>query len=564
MSGNIGNAVALQCQEPSALSEKVQSQTSLSPPLSSSATFTDIDAFPETPSLLHQQRRWRFIAIFLGLMLSFFLECLDQTIVACALSRISSDFDAFTMSNWVPSAYMLTITAFQPIYGKISDIFGRTLVLLIAIAVFMIGSLLCGTARSMTWLIVARAVAGVGGAGIVALSSVIISDLVPLERRANYFSLLSVVMTISYVVGPVIGGLITDRLTWRWAFFINVPAGVIAMVVIGLLLRLPKPPGSWKDRLRRIDILGTCLFLAAMVPLLLALNWGGNEFSWRSPVIIALLCVAAIMTATFFAVEMWVSPEPVVPIQAFKRRNTVILLFAHFTAGIPMFTFVYYIPMYFMIGRNASATVSGVYLMPILVGLSVVSLIVSWSVTKFGLHRPLIVCAMAGLIVGSGLVVLLDQNSSIGKCIGILLIPGISLGFMFPIVTMGVQVTAKKEHLTVITTLVPFAITLAAAIGVSAMGTLLTNSFHRNVDSLVRDNPQYSETISRVLNNPSLIWNADITTDVRKSIIDAFIKSLHLLFYVNVVVVGLGFLATLGLNKFNPLNKPQETLSSTQ
>ncbi|KAJ1917767.1 hypothetical protein H4219_003021 [Mycoemilia scoparia] len=497
------------------------------------------------------QNKWRFVTVLIGILLSFFLETIDQTIVAATLSTIGSEFNAFTQTGWIPSAYMLTLTAFQPIYGNLSDIFGRRSVIVLSIAIFVLGSALCGAAQNMTWLISSRAVAGIGGAGIVAMATVTISDLVPMKERANYFSLLSIVMALSYAIGPAIGGLFADKVSWRWAFYINVPVAAVAVVIIIWLLRIPrKMARTWNVCAQKIDFGGITLFLCFMVPLLLAFNWAGKEYKWSSAVVISLLCVSAALGIAFVCFEKWVAPEPMIPMDAFKQRNIVLLLLTHFCAGVMMFSFVYYTPMLIIVSHNATATISGICLLPILISLSLVSLVVSWSIPKFGLHRTYIIFAMAGLSLGSGIFTLLKRDSPIGMVLGFLFIPGICLGFMFPIVTVGVQVSAKPQHITAVTTLVPFAFAIAGALGLSILGSVLTNTFKAGISDFITDYPEYTQLASNVLDKPSLIWTSSISEDARNKIIDAFVKSLHLIFYANAGISGLGFILSLGLKKF--------------
>ncbi|KAJ1679269.1 hypothetical protein EV182_002387 [Spiromyces aspiralis] len=489
-------------------------------------------------------------------MASFFLESMDQTIVACALPSIASEFQSFSESNWVPTAYMLTVTAFLPIYGKVSDIAGRAATMVFAILVFVVGSALCGAARSMMWLIIARGLAGLGGGGIVALSSVIITDLIPIERRAKYLSLLSVSMVVSYIIGPSLGGVLTDKVSWRWAFYINIPIGIIAAAVIGFQLRTvptQRLPGTWKTRLRRVDLLGTLLFVTTMVLLILALTWGGNQYHWRSAAVIAPLCFSAALAVVFIIVELRVASEPAIPIREFTRRNIALLLSAHFLAGIPMFTFIYYMPMYFIVARHATAANSGLYLLPILVGIGVVSLVVSWAVTRLGIRRRMIAVAMAGLALGAGLATLTKRETPMAQCVGILILPGISLGIMFPVVTVGVQMVARRRNLTAITTLVPFAITFAATIGLSVMGTILTNGFQSRIAAVLDSGQAHDVDIRGILDDPSSVWGPSVSEATRSAIIDAFVGALRTIFYVNVGVSLAGLACALGLKRFDPL-----------
>ncbi|KAJ1676947.1 hypothetical protein EV182_007189, partial [Spiromyces aspiralis] len=306
-------------------------------------------------------------------------------------------------SSWVPSAYLLTLAAFQPIYGKISDVFGRKPILLLAIITFLVGSILCGVAKNMTWLILARGLAGAGGAGIPAVTMVIVSDLVPLEKRANYFALVSIIICVSSIAGPLLGGLFTDRLSWRWCFFFNIPTCCVILVLIMLLLRLPKPPGKWKDKFARLDIGGVVIFLSMMVLLLLGLNWGGREHPWRSALIIAILCAGGVLILAFIVYEHRIPKEPIIPMAIFRTRNAWILLTIYGLIGTVFFTLVFFMPMYFTIVENASATRSGLYLIALLVPLAVGSTVLGRAISRWGLKRLYVQLGTLLVVVGTGL-----------------------------------------------------------------------------------------------------------------------------------------------------------------
>ncbi|KAJ1677144.1 hypothetical protein EV182_006780, partial [Spiromyces aspiralis] len=263
----------------------------------------------------------QFIVILVGLCLSIFLGSLDQTIVAPALPKISSDFNALSNASWVGTAYLLTSTALQPLFGKLSDIFGRLAMLLSALAAFLIGSALCGAAQSMTWLIIARAVTGIGGAGAMAMAFIIIADITSLKDRPRYIGLISSMFGLSSVLGPILGGVLTDRATWRWCFYINLPICAVTIISAVIFIRIPTTGDSFKEKIKRIDFVGSILVVGALVMILLALSWGGHEYPWDSARVLALLIVGIFVLGGFVVYEFYIPPEPIVIPAMFKIRN---------------------------------------------------------------------------------------------------------------------------------------------------------------------------------------------------------------------------------------------------
>ncbi|KAG0334500.1 hypothetical protein BG005_004841, partial [Podila minutissima] len=232
----------------------------------------------------------QLMVVFIGLMLGVFLSSLDQTIVSVCTTKIANDFKALNEIPWVGTAYLLTSTAFQPLYGRFSDIFGRKPTFLFAISVFLIGSALCGAAQNMIMMIVARGIAGVGAGGIMSMVMIIITDLVSLRDRGKYQGIIGAVFGFSSVIGPLLGGVFTDKASWRWAFFINLPIGAITLAAVIKLLHLPHQGGSFMEKAKRIDVLGSLTLVAGLILVLLPLNWGGSTYAWNSGIVIGLFC----------------------------------------------------------------------------------------------------------------------------------------------------------------------------------------------------------------------------------------------------------------------------------
>ncbi|CAG8693633.1 24703_t:CDS:2, partial [Dentiscutata erythropus] len=267
----------------------------------------------ENDGLLHGVE---LFLVTLGLGFAIFLAALDQTIVSTALPKIASDFNGLDQLSWVATSYLLTSTSFQPIYGSLADIFGRKATFLFTIIIFEFGSLLCGVANSMVSMIIYRAIAGIGGGGIIGLVTIIITDIVSAKDQGKYQGLIGACFGIASVAGPLIGGAFTDHVSWRWCFFINLPLGAITILAVIVFLHMKRQTGSLLGKFKRIDFLGIIIMIAATVCLLLPLNWGGSTYAWNSPVIIALLCAGVVGYIIFGLVEIYVASEPVAPLAA--------------------------------------------------------------------------------------------------------------------------------------------------------------------------------------------------------------------------------------------------------
>ncbi|KAL2915075.1 hypothetical protein HK105_205399 [Polyrhizophydium stewartii] len=248
-----------------------------------------------------------FALILLGLAMAVFLASLDQTIVSVAIPAVAKEFKSLDEIAWIGAAFFLTSTAFIPTYGKLADIFGRKPVFLLAVGVFEIGSIMCGASTSMKMLIISRAIAGLGGGGIFSLAIIIISDLVPLKDRAKYQGLIAACFGLASVAGPLLGGLFTDKLSWRWNFYINGPLGAVTIVVAMFILKLPHTGGDWRESFARVDFLGTTVLVAGVITFLIPIQGGGTLYEWNSPTVISLFIVGAVLLIAFVLIELRVA-----------------------------------------------------------------------------------------------------------------------------------------------------------------------------------------------------------------------------------------------------------------
>ena len=340
----------------------------------------------------------RIGAIFAGLLVAMLLSSLDQTIFSTALPTIVGELDGVDHMLWVTTAYLLAATIMMPIYGKLGDVIGRRGIFLFALAVFLVGSVVGGLAQDMTWLIIGRAIQGIGGGGLMILSQAIIADVVPVRERSKYMGVMGAVFGLSSVVGPLLGGWFTEGIGWRWAFWINIPLGIAAIVMAAVFLKLPK-----HDVKVRLDVWGILTMAVAVTSIILVTSWGGTQYDWDSPTIIGLI-VAAVVASGLFIWAEHKAAEPIIPLKLFKSRNFVVATTAGLVIGIVMFGALAYLPTYLQMVAGVSATASGYLLLPMIVGMMLTSIGTGQLAARTGRYKWMPLASM--VVLGISLVLL--------------------------------------------------------------------------------------------------------------------------------------------------------------
>ncbi|MCI0769952.1 MAG: MFS transporter [Chloroflexi bacterium] len=449
---------------------------------------------------LKGKRLWGTIA---GVLLGMLLAALDQTIIATALPRIVSDLGGLDKLSWVVTAYMVTSTAGVPIWGKLSDLFGRRWFFITGLLIFIAGSALTGLAQSMETLIAFRAIQGIGGGMMFGISFAIISDIFPPSERGKWQGLFGAVFAMASIIGPLVGGLLTDNLSWRWIFYVNLPIGFAALAILW-----PSMP-SIKRRISRpsIDYFGVVALLGAIIPLLLALSLGGREFDWSSGQIVGLFTLSALMLAAFIFIETR-AKDPLLPLWLFKNSIFTVSMISVFVTGIGMFGGVIFIPLFVQGVIGASATNSGLVLTPMMLCVVVGSTVSGQLISRTGRYRALAVIGPALMTVGLFLLSQMDVTSTRPIVVRNMMIVGIGLGITFPIFLIAVQNAFSDQILGVVTSSVQFFRFLGGTMGVAVLGSILNS---RLTDSIARNIPAEvtaripGETLSRLTSPEALI-----------------------------------------------------------
>ena len=468
------------------------------------------------PGLTHRQIRLTLI----GVMFAMFLASLDQTIVATAIPRIMADLDGFDRVTWVSSAYIVASTSVVLITGAVSDVYGRKWLFVGGISIFLIGSVLAASSQSMNALIIFRGIQGLGGGMIMALSFVTIGDLFPPAERAKYQGIIAAMFGISSVLGPTLGGVITDQLSWEWIFLVNIPLGI---PIIFLFIRLF--PNAKKDGpKRKIDVGGAVLIVLAIVPALLGLSWGGNQYEWSHPVVLGSLAFSAFMVFVFALYETRVA-DPILPLAVFKNRVVGIALLVILLTGFAMFGGIFFVPLLFQGVLGASPTASGSFLTPMMLGIVFGAAISGQVLSRTGGHYR--VQGILGLsIMGIGTLMLSRVSAETTHSYALIsaVVMGFGLGTSFPLYTIAIQNGVPQQFLGIATSSAQFFRSVGGAIGLAVFGSYMVRRFKDEMtQNLPNEASEYvpPQLLDQITGNP----NALLSPEASDNLTSAFAAS---------------------------------------
>jgi len=488
-----------------------------------------------------QQRSHSEIMVIIGaLMGAMLLAALDQTIVNTALPRIVSDLNGLSKYSWVATAYLLTSAVSTPIYGKISDMFGRKKIFQSAIIIFLIGSMLCGIAQSMNQLIVFRGLQGIGAGGLMTLVFAIIGDVVPPRERGKYQGYFTAVFATSSVFGPLLGGLFTDQLSWRWVFYINVPIGLLAMFAIATRLHLPV-----KVTPHRVDYAGAGLLTISIVTLLLATVWGGVDYPWGSTQIIGLF-TASVVAAILFIWREGQAAEPILPLRLFNNKIFAVTTLLSLVVGTVMFGALVFLPQYQQFVRGDSATKSGLMLLPLVLGIMTASLTSGRLISKIGRYRIFPIIGTTMVIFAFWLFSHITATTPRWELGVWMFVLGAGLGQVMPVMTLAVQNAVERKDLGTGTSSVVFFRSIGSALGAAIFGAILTNRLAQHImDSL--PGKVGAQAARGLKQNATGIKN--LPPDVQHKVLEAFALSFHDVFLIGIPLAVVALVVALFLKE---------------
>jgi EmrB/QacA subfamily drug resistance transporter len=494
------------------------------------------------------------LVTFGAIMLATLLAALDQTIVATALPKIVSDLNGFEHLSWVVTAYLVSSTVTVPLYGKLSDLYGRRRLFLVAISIFLAGSALCGAAQSMGELIAFRALQGIGAGGLIPLSQAAIADLFPPRERGRYQGYISGMWGIAAVAGPLLGGTLADHASWRWIFYINLPLGLIALVVVMRTMRT-----KTHIREHRIDYLGAALLSGAITAILLATVWGGTSYPWGSWEVIGTAAAGVVLAIAFAFVERRV-PEPLLPLELFKNRVVVVSCAAGLVIGALLFGVTIYTPVFMQDVLGSSATNSGALLIPLSAGWVISSVIVGQLVARTGRYKIWPIIGSTLVLVGVILLTTLDTGSTLATVSLYLVVIGIGMGVMFQIYVIAAQNAVPVSQIGVTTGQLNFFRSMGGSFAVAGLGAVLTS---RLGTELVK---QLGAVGNRIDPNKVVQSGAvRLPPRIAEGVQTALSNSLHSVFLVCVPIAAIGLALAFGLEELPlrkhaaPQDQPQQT-----
>lgn len=466
--------------------------------------------------------------IFSALLLVMLLAALDQTIVSTALPTIVSDLGGLESLSWVVTAYLLASTIVVPLYGKFGDLFGRKIVLQTAIVLFLLGSVLCGVAQNMTQLVLLRALQGLGGGGLMVVTMAAIGDIIPPADRGRYQGMFGGVFGLATVVGPLIGGFLVEHLSWRWIFYINLPLGIVALLVIGTAFK----PHIVRVK-HEIDYMGAAFLASALTCIIMFTSQGGTILPWSSPQLWFTLALAILSIAGFIYEERQAA-EPIIPLALFRERTFVLSSLIGFIVGMALFGSVTFLPLYLQVVKNSTPSEAGMQLLPLMGGLLVTSIIGGQIISKIGRYRYFPIIGTFIACIGMFLLASIDNATPLHTMYLYMGLLGAGLGMVMQVLVLAVQNSVAYKHMGVATSGAMMFRSIGGSIGVAAFGALFTQGLHTRLATLIPAGTELPQTFG-----PATVHH--LPAALREDYLQAFGGALSTVYIVAGCIIALAF-----------------------
>ncbi|EXF82167.1 hypothetical protein CFIO01_09250 [Colletotrichum fioriniae PJ7] len=493
----------------------------------------------------------KLAVIILSNMIAMFLVALDRTIITTAIPRITDDFKSLGDISWYASAYLITSSATQLLWGRVFTFYSTKVVYLVAIFFFELGSLLCGVAPNSVAFIIGRAIAGAGSAGIYSGSTILITTVTPLSKRAGYVGMMGAVFGIASVIAPLIGGAFTDRVTWRWCFYINLPVGGAA--VAALLFLFPsfasKEPTPIKQQIKQLDPFGNLVFLPGVICLILALQWGGEKYPWNEGRIIALLVLAGVLLIIFVGIQVWQQENATVPPRLFKLRNVWLGTIFAFCLGAVLIIFLVALPIWFQGIRGTDAVTSGIDTLPLVLSLVFGAIVSGGVINGIGWFNPVFFSSVIFMAVGGGLISTFVVDTPTRTWIGYQIILGLGIGQGMQLASLGAQVALAQKDVPIGVSLMFFAQSLGGSVLVCVAQAVFNNELRSRLGAFS------GLDVDRVIGAGATQLRTFLPPDILGNVLVEYNAALRSYFYVGLAAACFAILPALGVEWKNVKGK---------